>query len=536
MAFVLLLALTSAGAVVAEQGRPSLVAATGGSYVEGVIGGHRHFIPYLAATPADNDVARLVFNGLMRTDRAGEIVTDLAATYRVEQEGKVWTFEIRDDARWHDGRPVVADDVVFTVGLLQDRGYSGPLAEAFRGVATERVASKVVRFTLPGAYGPFAASTTFPILPAHRLAGVPFAQLAADPFDQRPTGTGPFRLLESTAREVVLTANLDFHRPKPARSRPYFDRFVLRSYGDSAEALTALARGDIDGISGISTEDAERARSLRSVSVYSYPTNDFTALFLNVRPQRGSLHERAVRQAVATAIDRGRVLALAIDGRGRVADSFVPRSSWAYPGELKRYERSIPEAQALLEGAGWVDSDGDGVRDKGGTALRLALATSDEPARLSAAEHIVSDLRLIGIEARIEAKPFDELVDTVARPRAFDALLVGITSALEPDPYPFFHSSQSADPGFNFSGFSTLPLDRALEAARRAGDRDQRRALYAPVLQTIASESPVVFLYFSDHLYAQHVTIKGLKIGQIVEPAQRFWDVEDWYVRTVARR
>jgi peptide/nickel transport system substrate-binding protein len=113
---------------------------------------------------------------------------------------------------------------------------------------------------------------------------------------------------------------------------------------------------------------------------------------------------------------------------------------------------------------------------------------------------------------------------------------VGITSTPDPDPYLFFHSSQAKDPGFNFSGFSTLPLDRNLEAARRAGDRDQRKALYEQVLQTIATEVPVVFLYFSDHLYAQHVSIKGLKVAQIIEPSQRFWDIEDWYVRSVARR
>lgn len=190
----------------------------------------------------------------------------------------------------------------------------------------------------------------------------------------------------------------------------------------------------------------------------------------------------------------------------------------------------------MLEAAGWKDANGDGIREKGAAALRIAIATSDEPPRVSAAEQIARDLRLIGIDARLEVKPFDQLIDTVARPRAFDALLVGITGAPEPDLYPFFHSSQARDPGFNFSGFSTLPLDRALEAARRAGDREERRLLYGPIFQTLANEVPVVFLYFADFLYAQHVSIKGLKVAQLVEPSQRFWDVEDWYVRTVARR
>jgi len=528
--------VVSAGAIVAEQGLPSTVPTTGGSYVEGVVGARRHLDPVIAETAVDRDVARLVFSGLMRLDRGGEIAPDLASNVSVEQDGKVWTFTLRDDARWHDGRPVVADDVVYTVGLFQDRAYAGPFAEAFRGVSVSRVGERIVRFTLPGPYGPFAASTTFPVLPAHRLAGVPYLQLPADPFDQRPIGTGPFKVADVSAREIVLTANLDFYRTRPERSRPYLDRFVLRSYDDPSSALVALARGELDGVSTISSEDAERVRPLRSVAVYSYPTNDFTALFLNLRPERAVFRDRAVRQAVATAIDRGRVLDLAIDGRGRVADTFLPPTSWAYAKDVKRYEHSMSEARAILDAAGWKDSDGDGIREKGGVALKLSIATSDEASRTGAGTQIVQDLTAVGIQAQLRTLPFDQLVDTVARPRDFDALLVGVTSAPDPDPYPFFHSSQSKDPGYNFSGFSTLPIDRNLEAARRTSDREQRRALYEPVFRAIADEVPVVFLYFSDFLYAQHTAVKGLKIAQIVDPSQRLWDAEDWYVRTVPRR
>lgn len=483
----------------------------------------------------DQDVGSLVYTGLLRPDRTGEIVPDLARSVRVDPDGKVWTFEIRDDARWHDGEPVVADDVIYTVGLLQDRAYTGPFAEAFRGVAIERVGPKVVRFTLPGPYGPFGASMTFPVLPAHRLSGVPLARLAAEAFDHRPIGSGPFKVSDVTATEVVLVANLDFYRARPGRARPFLDRIVLRTYPDVTDALVALARGDLDGVAGVSSADAERARGLRGVAVFSYPTNDFTALFLNVRPERAVFRDRPVRQAVARAIDRGKVLDVAIDGRGRVADSFVPPTSWAYPSEFPRSRRSLEDAKALLDDAGWIDSDGDGVREKGGVALRFTIATSDDPALASAVKQIVTDLAAIGISAQPRTLPFAELVAAVVRPRAFDALLVGITSGADPDPYPFFHSSQARDPGSNFSGFSTLPIDRNLESARRAGDRDQRKALYDPVFQTIAVEVPVVFLYFSDYLYAQRVGVRGSKVAQITEPSGRFWDVEDWYVRTVPR-
>ncbi|MBU6423614.1 MAG: peptide ABC transporter substrate-binding protein [Chloroflexota bacterium] len=527
--------MASAGAVVADQGRPSLVPAVGGSYVEGVVGGYRHLDPLLAVTPVDHDIAHLVFSGLTRTDRNGNVVPDLASKVDVGEQGKVWTFTIRDDARWQDGQPVVADDVVYTVGLLKDPAYSGPYKEAFHDVTVTRVGERVVRFTLPDVYGPFEASTTFPLLPSHLLSRVPFSRLADDAFDRHPVGTGPFSFSTATAGEIALVANTDFYRTRPQRSRPYLDRFILRSFGSASDALAALARGEIDGVAGISSQDAERARSVPTLNVYSYPTNDFTALFLNVRPSKAVFRDPAVRRAIAYAIDRGKVLDLAIEGRGRVADTFVPPTSWAYPTDITKYDHSPTEAKALLDGAGWVD-DGSGVREKDGVTLSFTLSTSDEPARTAAAREIADDLAEVGIQVKLSFMPFDQLVQSVVRPRAFDALLVGITASADPDPYPFFHSSQVNDPGDNFSGFSTLPIDRDLEAARRTNDHAERQKLYEPVFQAIATEVPVVFLYFSDDLYVQRTGVAGLKIAQITEPAQRFWNVEDWSVRTIPRR
>src|SRR5437762_1474980 len=114
---------------------------------------------------------------------------------------------------------------------------------------------------------------------------------------------------------------------------------------------------------------------------------------------------------------------------------------WTRPAASRR-RTPTADARALLDGADWVDHDCDGVRDKGGVALKFAIATSDEPARLAAARQIADDLTAVGIRVDVRAVPFAELVDRVARQRDFDALLVGITVGTDPDPYPFFHSSQ----------------------------------------------------------------------------------------------
>ena len=98
------------------------------------------------------------------------------------------------------------------------------------------------------------------------------------------------------------------------------------------------------------------------------------------------------------------------------------------------------------------------------------------------------------------------------------------------------HTAAPLDPGDNFSGYNTLAIDRALESGRRTFDQDLRKERYASVFQTIAVEVPVVFLYNTDYLYAQQRSLNGVRIAPVTDPTQRFWNVEDWYVKTAARR
>ena len=536
VALIGLLVVVSGAAVAIDRAETkTIVPAFGGTYVEGVTSAAQFLNPVLAATPVDDDVVRLVFSGLSRYRSDGTIQGDLAQSFSTSEDGKVWTFQIRDDATWHDGKPVIADDVVYTVALLQDKAYVGPYSDAFRGVKVERVDDRVVRFTLPDAYGPFAASTTVPLLPSHLLAKVDYAALPKVAFNQRPIGTGPFRIVDVDSRQTVLARSDSFYRTRPDRTRPYLDRLVLRSYPDASEALTALARGEIDGVGGLATGDAERARGLKNVNLYSFGTNDFTALFLNVRPDKAMFRDRTVRQAISTAVDRGRVLQVAADGRGNVADEFVPQSSWAYVRDVTRYTHSYEDAKAMLDTADWKDHDGDGIRDRGGVKLAFAITTSNEPARVAAALQISDDLAAIGMRVELRPMPFAELIETAARERTYDALLIGVSVSGDPDPYSFFHSSEIKDPGHNFSGYSTLTIDRSLEAARRTTDQAKRRELYTTVFQSIATDAPVVYLYFSDYLYAQNRQVQGLRIAPISDPRERFWNAEEWYVRTARR-
>src|SRR5438477_1794623 len=213
--------VASIAAIAADQNPIGGDPAYGGTYVEGVAGVPQYLNPVIAATDVDQDVARLAFSGLTRYDQAGAIVPDLASAFHTESDGRIWTFDIRENATWHDGQPVTADDDVLTVKLLQDHRYLRPDSDALRGVTVDKTSMRTVRFTLPDVYGPFADSTTVPLLPSHLLGNVPYAELSRQPFNASPIGTGPFRVTEVDGRQVVLLRHDDFYRTRPARARPY---------------------------------------------------------------------------------------------------------------------------------------------------------------------------------------------------------------------------------------------------------------------------------------------------------------------------
>ena len=149
--------------------------APGGTYVESVSGFPQSLNPLLSFyNDADSDVTSLVYSGLTRLTMTGEVVPDLALGWEIEPGGITYTFHLNPRALWHDGMPVSADDVIFTVGLLQDPDYPGPpdIGALWQSVRVERVSDLVVRFVLAEPYAPFLDYTTFGLLPAHHLQGI----------------------------------------------------------------------------------------------------------------------------------------------------------------------------------------------------------------------------------------------------------------------------------------------------------------------------------------------------------------------------
>jgi peptide/nickel transport system substrate-binding protein len=244
------------------------------------------------------------------------------------------------------------------------------------------------------------------------------------------------------------------------------------------------------------------------------------------------LQEKPVRQALYHGLDRQRLINEVAAGQGIIAHSLLLPENWAYNPHVKQYDYNPELAERLLTEAGWVDGDGDGIREKDGQALRFLLYANDDPARLALIEQIATQWRAIGVEAVPTPVSFAGLVADFLNPRRFDAALIGWELTGDPDPYPLWHSTQAAGGGQNYSGWANTEADALLEQARAITGEEERRALYARFQEIFAEEAPALLLYYPVFTYGVNSRVNNVQIGSLNQPPERFATFADWYIRT----
>lgn len=508
------------------------VPARGGALVEGVVGTPRFVNPLLALSDADRDLTALIYAGLLAPSPDGTLVPALAERYEISEDGLAYTFTIREDAVFHDGNSVTADDVIFTIQKAQDPALKSPKRANWEGVAAEKLDERTVRFVLKQPYAPFLENATIGILPRHIWKDADAEQFPFSPFNVEPVGAGPYRLVAITrnASGIPLSYELKPFR-RFSRGEPFLAHLTLRFYANEDALIAALKAREIQAANGISpARAAPLAES--GLRVAHAPLPRIFAVFFN-QNQAPLFAAKEVREALAEGTDKGRIVAEVLSGYG------VPLAGPIPPGFLAGEEipsGSPEEMIAILEKAGWKRGE-DGVFEKKKSrteTLRLAfsLATSNAP-ELKAAGAILKELWEAG-GAAVDLKLFEtsDLNQNVIRPRKYDALLFGEIVGRELDLFAFWHSSQRNDPGLNVALYANITTDRLLERARALSDRSGRLKLYEEFLAEIEKDAPAVFLYAPDFIYLLPEKVRGVRLGPLATPSERFANVAEWYVET----
>ena len=504
--------------------------AQGGGYVEGVAGEPSLVNPLFATfNQVDRDLARLVFAGLVRLGPNGAAQPDLADLPQVGPDGRSYIFQLRERLFWHDGEPLDAEDVLFTVRVIQDPEFEGDpvLADLFRDVEVEALSDQTVIMTLPEPFAPFLArGATVGILPEHILGGLDAAQLFEAPFNQRPVGSGPFRLVSLTSGAARLRPFNAYHL-----GRPFLDSLELRFYRDDAALTNALLDGEVDGalfrqglgleeIASIDDDPRWVRRSLHSTT--------YSLVYFN--PEVAGLEENSVRRALQFGLDRTALIDEVLDGQALSLDSPIVPNLWAYVGAPDAYAFDPLRAASFLDAFGWTLNGS--VRVKDGVPLRFSLATSDDPLQVRVAQEIARQWAALGIEVELDVSGASQFVEGVLLAREFEAALVTVDPGPDPDPYPLWHSTQAFGEGRNLASFSDPDVDRLLENGRQASSPAERAQDYRSFQEIFAQELPAVLLYTPSYQYVVRADLQGLSPGLLLGFSARFDDAHLWYVET----
>ncbi|MFC7980882.1 ABC transporter substrate-binding protein [Streptomyces sp. NPDC057336] len=462
-----------------------------------------------------------IFDGLLARDTDLQLKPALAtALPKITDDGKTYTYTLRDGVKFSDGEPLTAEDVVYTYRTVLDEKTNNTARSELDAVKDVRAkGDDTVVFSLKYPYAPFAARTVLPIVPEHVAGG-------QDPntgdFNTEPVGTGPYVLTDwSKGEKLTFKANPHYWGGEPA-----VKSFTMAIVADDNVRATRLRSGDLDGAvlppnlaATFEKDDGKRTYQARSY--------DFRAVTLPTANKVTG--DRAIRRALDAAVDRQVMVDQILNGAGRPAYGPLPVDDPWYDSGIER-PHDLAKAKRILDEAGW-ETGSDGIRAKDGQRATFTLyyPTGDK-VRQDHALAYASDAKKAGIEVKVEGATWE-----VIEPRMkHDAVLAGLGSVGDPDfgLYTMLHSSLAGDGFNNMAGYDNPVVDEALDAGRRTQDPQRRAAAYDKVQQALVDDPGYTFLTHIDHLYVLADRWEGLTTQ--LEPHEHgfasgpWWNLEDW--------
>lgn len=441
-------------------------------------------------TKFENYVLRYLYDYLLDYDANLEIQPVLASDYEVSKDNLRITIHLKDGLRWHDGTPITSEDVKFTVDMIRDPAVPAVNKEGWFSELddVETVDEKTVVFIWKRPYAPaLHALTQLAPIPKHIYDVEEFEK---NPANRAPIGSGAFKFEEwKTGHSITLIRNDDYYG-QPA----YVDKVVFRIIPDQAVALNALKIGEIDEMR-VKQVQWERQTNdsdfLKKFNKELYYVPQYNYIAWNCRSAYFS--DRRVRRAMTMLFDRKSVIEELYSGYAKaVSGPFYIRSK-AYNGAVEPYPYDPERAKELLEEAGWIDRDGDGLREKDGVDFRFELSASTSRIASDFAQLLQEECAKVGIEMTIKQTESSTFFDRVFKGEYVAAILAWRLD-LDPDIFDTFHSSQVPPIGLNHGFYSNAEVDSLLERGRVEFDPERRLAIYHEVHRLIHEDQPYTFI------------------------------------------
>jgi len=453
-------------------------------------------------------VTYLLFESLIDVDQKLNYIPRLAESWKISPDAKKITFHLRNDVTWHDGKKFSAEDVVFTFKMVTDASVS---SFRFKGMFSEVSQVRALdNMTVEVYYKQPLASAlqswaSFSILPKHIYS---LGDFNTSTYNDQPVGSGPFRFKTwRKGKSIELTSN-----PNYWFGRPHLDGIIFRAIPSVNIAFKSLLRGDLDGLEvtpSLWAKYVQGGGSQKNYNAYKFPTLNFYVIAWNANGSNPFFTDKNVRRAMTLATDRRSIIQKLLLGLADTCTGPFSPHSWGYNKSIEPLPFSLKEASRLLDEAGWVDSDRDGIRDRDGHAFRFSV---NIPNNNRQAEQVASMMQynceMIGIIMDIVRLEGATYLDRLIK-KEYVSCLTALALSIDPDIYQFLHSSQIKS-GFNLTSYNNPKVDSLLEEARKNSDRETRAKLYHQVHKLVHDDQPFSFLFSKPQLYVFHKRVRNI--------------------------
>ena len=492
------------------------------------------FHPLMPAIEVDQGVWWQVFSPLWFIGPDGKFVPDLVREIPtienggISADGLTWKIKLRSDVKWHDGTAFTAEDVKFSLELINNPDFrvrnrvGHSLVKDIKVVAPDEI-----HWRMEAPYSPYMSilSLTF-MVPKHILEKV--TDPNSSPFHNAPVGTGPFRWGERVPGDhILLNAHTGYHG-----KGPYLERVVFKYIPDLTVLYTQFRTGQVDytGLQGILPNFVQEAKTLRGRKIFVSPVASVEHVAPNL--EFGPFVDRTVREALYLAINKKAIIDALNYGLPTLSESFVPQQAWSFQQGLPQHSYDPAKANALLDAAGWVRGAG-GVREKGGVKLEFTNSTtSGNAVREQTQQLLMQDWRAIGAAMRVNNMPAAVIWGDFWQQSKFNSVLVSVNFMLgsDPDVTPRFGSGAipaKGGRGFNTYQYQSPEADRLLAEGARQFDLAQRKVVYGDLQKLIRKDLAILPLF-------QGFIAEGVKEGlQGFQPnintSSNCWNIREWF-------
>ncbi|WII39802.1 ABC transporter substrate-binding protein [Paenibacillus thiaminolyticus] len=480
------------------------------------------FHPLYAETVYDNYVTRTLFRAMLEVQKDGTYAPLLAEKYEVSPDNLTHTYKLKEGLKFSDGSPLTAEDVAFTITVLHDKSYDGPMdiireakikggKEYFDGKASSIDGIKVIDpLTIefitvePSALAQSSIGATGILSKAYYAKDYKQGNLSyMNDLFTKPLGNGPYKLEKFQAgQDVSFVANENYFK-----GAPKIPKLIYKFTTDETNAqLLQTGETDMDFISA-NLDNFELLQSMGFLDISLFPTNGYGYIAFN--HNRAKFQDVKLRKALAYGLDREQIVEAVYQGYAEVINVPQSKLSWAYTDEVDKYEFNLEKAKQLLEDAGWKVG-ADGIRVKDGEKFTINFtATSPNVVNDAIIPVAQANYKELGIEFIAEQMDFNAVVEK-RKKGDFDMLFMAWR--LDPDPQGA-HNIFITGGSWNEIGYSNKKVDELFEKGGKTLEIEERKAIYKELYQEINEDLPYIFMYQRRDMWANNARFTGLDIS-----------------------